>query len=95
MGDGVSLTSAEHPYTVRGFDAWGNEVSETIEVSPTRPSHPIRYFLMRHTPCWAWNIWYRLGYTKMRMITKVVLDVNESSLETAEIDILERYQRPS
>src|ERR1700719_2227284 len=85
-GDGVALRSAEHPWTVRGFDAFGKPMVETIEVSPSKPKRPIRYFLMRLTPWWAWNIWYRLGYTKMRMITKITA-INSDSLVTEPLSL--------
>jgi hypothetical protein len=88
-GDGVALKSAEHPWTVRGFDAFGKLMVETIEATPSLPKHPVRYFLMRHTPWWAWNIWYRLGYTKMRMITKIV-PLSSDSLVTEPLSLPHR-----
>jgi hypothetical protein len=89
VGDGVSLNSSEHPYTVRGWDAFGKPMVEIIEIAPSRPKHPILYFLMRLTPWWAWNVWYRLGFTKMRMITKIV-PLSADSLVTEQLSLPSR-----
>jgi hypothetical protein len=89
-GDGVALRSAEHPYVITGFDAYGNRISEIIEVKPSAPCHPVRSFLMRHTPWWLWNaIWYRFGFTKMRMITRITT-LNPDALVTEPLSLPSR-----
>ena len=88
-GNGVALKSVEHPWTMSGFDAFGRAVVETIEATPSQPKHPVRNCLMRLTPWWAWNVWYRLGYTKMRMITKITA-INPDSLVTEPLSLPSR-----
>ena len=89
-GDGVALKSAEHPWTVRGFDAFGKPVVETIEVSPSPAQTSDSLFLdAPYAVVGLDGIWYRLGYTKMRMVAKITT-INSDSLVTEPLSFPSR-----
>ena len=65
-------------YTVCGRNAFGEEITELVEVRAPKRRHWVIATLMRITPWWAWNVWCRLGVTKWRMVTKITT-VTESN----------------
>ncbi len=62
---------------VRGWDAYGKPVEETVEIEPFVPPtlrQRAKALAMRFTPWWAWNwVWYRTGATKFRMVGKIMV----------------------
>jgi hypothetical protein len=59
---------------IYGRDAYGNLVEEFIDVQPS-PKLTIKTFIrgliMSAAPSFMWNIWFKLGWTKFRRITKI------------------------
>lgn len=74
-------------YQIKGYDAYGQPVTEEIEYTAPPPptvAEIMKGFVVRWTPIRMHNVWYRLGWTKIRMITRISVDAG--NIETTEIE---------